>query len=96
MNTPMITTSDLNAPNCRIGDGSLDLQYLSSSKSWWQMVNFIFNFQSGSHFNKKTGLPAKGQDFTYKKIKAFRLEAVDSKGLGLMSIDGERYDSDIV
>jgi len=55
MNTPMITASDLNAPNCKIGDGYLDLQYLSSSKSWWQMVNFIFNFQSGRHFNKNTG-----------------------------------------
>ncbi|KAL4470090.1 hypothetical protein ABPG72_008749 [Tetrahymena utriculariae] len=96
MNVPLITAKDLNAPNAHINDGFMDLQYLESSKGWGQLVKYALTFQSGSHFDKKTQLPAQGQKFTYKKIKAFRLQSVNQQDLGLLSVDGESYSSDVI
>ncbi|EDK31399.2 diacylglycerol kinase (macronuclear) [Tetrahymena thermophila SB210] len=96
MNVPLITQKDLNAPNAHINDGFMDLQYLESSKGWGQLVKYALNFQSGSHFDKKTQLPASGQKFTYKRVKAFRLQSVNQQDLGLLSIDGESYTSDVI
>lgn len=41
-------------------------------------------------------MPVNGINFLYRKVKAFRLESLNQENLGVVSIDGENYQSDII
>jgi hypothetical protein len=49
------------------------MQFVTSDNGRWQLIKYLLNSSSGDHFDKENRTPKEGYDFTYSKIKSFRL-----------------------